>query len=63
MTISTNTAPSQKLADAIQSIKAVKKYQRDRQTYGSQRVCLYVDDVDGDWLNQFDEEATSELEE
>ncbi|PSF32274.1 hypothetical protein C7H19_21840 [Aphanothece hegewaldii CCALA 016] len=59
----TQSTKSQKLADALCSIKAVKKYQLDRQTYGANRVRLYVDDVDGDWLNNFDEKETSELEE
>lgn len=65
MTISSNTAntaKAQKLADAIASIKAVKKYQLDRRIYGSRRVCQYFDDVEGDWLNQFDENATGEPE-
>lgn len=62
MSHSVNTAQSKKLADALCSIKAVQKYQRDRQTYGANRVRLYIDDIDGDWLKDFDDKETSEME-
>jgi hypothetical protein len=62
-TLPANTAKSQNLTDAIESIKAVRKYQLDRRIYGSRRVCQYFDDVEGDWLNQFDEDVTGQPEE
>lgn len=46
---------SQRLADAALSLKAVRKYQRDRRAHGSNRVELYFEGVDEDWLNAFDD--------
>jgi hypothetical protein len=48
------------LADASVSLKAVRKYQRDRRIHGVKRVHLYFKDVEGDWLEQFCEQGTKD---
>ncbi len=48
------------LADASVSLKAVRKYQRDRRSHGVNRVNLYFKDVEGDWLQQFCEQGTED---
>jgi hypothetical protein len=49
----------QKLADAALSLKAVRQYQRDRRDRGVERVKLYFDDIEGDWLSQFDSDESN----
>ncbi len=44
--------------DASVSLKAIRKYQRDRRSHGVNRVHLYFKDVEGDWLQQFCEQGT-----
>ncbi len=63
MSILANRPKNPKLADAALSLKAVMNYQRNRRTHGADRVRLYFDDVDGDWLNQFDKDEPSQPEE
>ena len=58
-----NQLNNQKLADAALSLKAMRKYQRDRRAYGANRVRQYFDNVDGDWLEEFDLDEPSKLEE
>ena len=53
---------SQKLSDAATSLKAVRKYQKDRRTYGSARVKLYFDDTDGNWFDEFASDELNEVE-
>jgi hypothetical protein len=48
------------LADASVSLKAIRKYQRDRRNHGVKRVNLYFKDVEGDWLEQFCEQGTKD---
>lgn len=56
MSMVTNHSTQQNLADATRSLKAVRQYQQARREYGTQRVDQYFEDVDGDWLEQFDEQ-------
>jgi hypothetical protein len=41
---------------ALKALDAIKQYSRDGFTYGVDRVHLYYDDVEGDWLNEFDDD-------
>lgn len=59
MSMTTQSCNSQKLADAVLSLKAVRKYQRDRRTHRTKRVRLYFDNVDGDWLEEFNEDESN----
>jgi hypothetical protein len=45
--------PLAKIAAVQRSIEAARKLQRLRRTYGLDRINLLVDDVEGDWLEQW----------
>ena len=53
---------SKKLSDAATSLRAVRKYQKDRRAYGPARVKLYFDDTDGNWLDDFASDELNEVE-
>jgi hypothetical protein len=38
---------------ALKALDAIKQYSREGFTYGVDRVGLYYDDVEGDWLDEF----------
>lgn len=59
MSTLTNRSTQKNLADATLSLKAVRQYQKTRREYGAQRVDQYFDDVEGNWLEQFDEPELS----
>ena len=58
-----NHSKREKLTGAALSLKAVRKYQRDRRNHGAERVRLYFDDVEGDWLNQLNNDNSIAAEE
>lgn len=50
-------ASSQNRVDkALESLRAARVLQRDRQSWGVERVNLYVEDVDSDWLEKWGED-------
>lgn len=55
MSTVTNPSTQQNLADATLSLKAVRQYQKARRKYGTERVSQYFDNVQGDWLEQFED--------
>lgn len=46
----------ERLEKVWQSLQAAQKLQDDRLTFGIDHVNLYVEDVDGDWLERWGEE-------
>lgn len=46
----------ERLEKVWQSLQAAQKLQNDRLTFGIDHVNLYVEDVDGDWLERWGEE-------
>lgn len=40
---------------AAEALAAINQYDRERFTHGTNRVRLYYSDVDGDWLDEFQE--------
>jgi hypothetical protein len=44
---------SKKVARALKMLKANRRYQQDRLTLGLDRVELYVEDIEGDWLDDW----------
>jgi hypothetical protein len=48
------------LAEASASLKAIRKYQRDRRSHGVNRVHVYFKDVEGDWLEKFCDPGTED---
>jgi hypothetical protein len=48
---------SEKVDRALETLKANHRYQQDKLTVGLVRVDLYVEDVEGDWLDNWTDEA------
>jgi hypothetical protein len=44
---------SKKVARALKTLKANRRYQQDRLTLGYYRVELYVEDIEADWLDDW----------
>ena len=49
-------APSAEPEAPLESLRAARTLRKMRRTHGVNRVDLIVEDVDGDWLEQWDEE-------
>jgi hypothetical protein len=47
---------SEKVASTLEKLRASRKYQNDKLIHGLNRVDLYVEDVEGDWLENWDDE-------
>ena len=56
MKLAQKTVTTDPIADAREAFLAVRQYQRDWQRHGVDRVRLYYDDVDGNWLDEFDKD-------
>ncbi len=48
---------SKKVDSALETLKANRRYQQDKLTLGLNRVERYVEDVEGDWLDDWTDEA------
>jgi hypothetical protein len=44
---------SKKVARALKTLKANRRYQQEHLTLGWERVERYVEDVEGDWLDDW----------
>ncbi len=52
-----NAIPEQTIQEtALESLRAARTLQKMRRSHGVNRVDLIVDDVEGDWLEQWGEE-------
>jgi hypothetical protein len=52
-----NAIPEQPIQEtALESLRAARTLQKMRRSHGVNRVDLIVDDVEGDWLEQWGEE-------
>jgi hypothetical protein len=56
MKLAQKTVTTNPIAVAKEAFLAVRQYQRDWQRHGVDRVRLYYDDVDGNWLDEFDQD-------
>jgi hypothetical protein len=45
----------EKVSSALLTLKASRRFQKDKLTHGLNRVDLYMDDVEGDWLDNWNE--------
>jgi hypothetical protein len=48
---------SKKVDRALETLKANRRYQQDQLTLGLKRVERYVEDIEGDWLDDWTDEA------
>ena len=44
---------SKKVARALETLKANRRHQQDKLTLGWERVERYVEDIEGDWLDDW----------
>jgi hypothetical protein len=47
---------SEKVSNALETLKANRRFSQDKVNYGLDRVGRYVEDVEGDWLENWSEE-------
>jgi hypothetical protein len=48
---------NKKVDRALETLRANRRYQQDKLTVGWDRVERYVEDVEGDWLDDWTEEV------
>jgi hypothetical protein len=48
---------SKKVDSALETLRANRRYQQDKLTLGLDRVDRYVEDVEGDWLDNWTDES------
>jgi hypothetical protein len=53
---------SEKVDSALETLKANRRYQQNKLTHDLERVDLYVDDVQGDWLDNWTDSAEDDEE-
>jgi hypothetical protein len=54
---------SKKVDSALETLRANRRYQQDKLTIGLDRVERYVEDVEGDWLDDWTDEAGEDEQE
>jgi hypothetical protein len=52
---------SKKVDRALETLRANRRYQQDKLTLGLDRVDRYVEDVEGDWLDDGIDEDKNEI--
>lgn len=57
-----NPTSSDKLAEARSYLRAGKQYQRDRRRHGHKRAELYFDDIQGNWLEEWEDDSDTPTE-
>jgi tetratricopeptide (TPR) repeat protein len=61
--VTKNPVEEAKLNTALEALEAARELQRMRRSHGVNRIELLVDDVDGDWLEQWGEDEVLDSEE
>ncbi len=61
VTTSTTLSNKERLEKVWQAFQAAQKLQEDRLAWGINHVNLYVENVDGDWLENWGEDEEEEL--
>jgi hypothetical protein len=54
---------SKKVDSALETLRANRRYQQDKLTLGLDRVERYVEDVEGDWLDDWADESGEDEQE
>ena len=54
-----NTPSQDRVAKALQSLRAAQKLQEDRLNFGVDHINFYVEDVEGDWLERWGEDENT----
>jgi hypothetical protein len=53
---------SEKVDSALETLKANRRYQQNKLAHDLERVDLYVDDVEGDWLDNWTDNVEDDEE-
>jgi hypothetical protein len=53
---------SEKVDSALETLKANRRYQQNKLAHELERVDLYVDDVEGDWLDNWTDNVEDDEE-
>lgn len=56
VTTSTTLSNQERLEKVFQALQAAQQLQEDRLTWGINHINLYVENVDGDWLERWGED-------
>ena len=59
MVTAANTPSQDRVAKALQSLRAAQKLQEDRLNFGIDHINFYVEDVEGDWLERWREDENT----
>jgi hypothetical protein len=54
---------SKKVDSALETLRANRRYQQDKLTLGLDRVERYVEDIEGDWLDDWADESGEDEQE
>jgi hypothetical protein len=54
---------SKKVDSALETLRANRRYQQDKLTVGLDLVERYVEDIEGDWLDNWTDEAGEDKQE
>jgi hypothetical protein len=49
---------SEKVRNALKTLEVSRRFSQDKMTYGLGRIDRYIEDVEGDWLENWSEEDT-----
>ncbi|MGB8701154.1 MAG: tetratricopeptide repeat protein [Thermosynechococcaceae cyanobacterium] len=60
--VATNSAEDAKLSAALEALEAARELQKLRRSHGVDRIHLLVEDVDGDWLEEWGEDEVLDSE-
>jgi hypothetical protein len=52
---------SEKVRNALKTLEASQRFSQDKMTYGLGRVDRYIEDVEGDWLEQWSDKDSENL--
>lgn len=58
----TNLSQTPKVNSALETLRASRKFQTDKLAHGLSRVDLHVDDVEGDWLENWNDQTEQKHE-
>jgi hypothetical protein len=52
---------SEKVRNALKMLEVSRRFSQDKMTYGLGRVDRYIEDIEGDWLEQWSDKDSKNL--
>ena len=62
MSIENSILSSSDVESALLTLKAIQTYSRAKREHGINRVDIYIEDVDGDWLEQWESDDSGDAD-